>query len=118
MVGPAGSEAALGFGHVEPVVAGRIELNLLGGDPQVRSGAFRVGQSLAKLVKRLAQIVVGRGRRPVRPEQVDEGFAAVGAVGLNGQEGQQGPNLIGGKGGQGSIIQRYPERTEQGNDQT
>jgi hypothetical protein len=39
------------------------------------------------------------------------------AVGFDGQESQQGPDLIGGKRGQGDIIQRNPEAAEQGNGQ-
>ncbi len=117
VVGPAGSEADLELGHVQPMVAGRIELHLLGCNQQVRNWALRDSQGLAKLEERLAQVVARRVRRMVRPEQVGQSFPAVRPVGFNGQEGQQSAHLIGGKGGQGDIVQRYPEGAEQGNRQ-
>jgi hypothetical protein len=67
-------------GDVDPVIAGRVELDCLAGDAKETRLCVVVANGGTELGERVAQVGARRTARPVGPEQAGQGVATVGLV--------------------------------------
>ena len=63
--------------HVEPAVAGRVELDRVAGDQKERRRGVTVTDRLAQVGQSIAQILAGRSIRPIGPQQPGQYVTAV-----------------------------------------
>ena len=80
MVPLGGGQQRAECGHIQPVIAGRVELNLVGCDQEVGRGSLLVGDNLAQPVEGLPQVIAGGGLRRIGPKQSGQSLPAVRAV--------------------------------------
>ncbi len=99
---------------IEPVIAGRVELDRVTGDEQ--EGRFRraVADHPAQVGEGVAQVAEGVSVRPIGPQQSGQHLAAVRPIRFHGQISQQCPDFVGFETGDGLPIQRHLERSQQG----
>jgi hypothetical protein len=101
------------FGHIQPVVAGGVELDSVAADLQKgRLGAVVAG-SPAQSGERGAQTVPGGSFRLVRPQQSGQRLPPVRSIGFDRQVGQQGPDLVIRKSRRCFPVQRYLKRAQE-----
>jgi hypothetical protein len=80
--------------HVQPVSAGRVELDVLPGHQENRGCHPQALECLAQIVDHPAQVLARSLRGRIGPQQRSQGFPPVGAVGLHDQVGQERPPLV------------------------
>jgi hypothetical protein len=81
--------------RVEPVVAGRVELQRVARDVQKRGVCGVVANRLAQVGERVAQVAERLAVRPVGPQQPGQYLAVMRPACFDGQVGQQRADFVG-----------------------
>ena len=108
-----GCQRLLQHGDVQPMLAGRVELDCLAADEEKGGIGFAVANSAAQAGQCVAQVGARRAVRPVGPQQAGQRIALMGPIALDGQEGQQGAYAIRLEFSHRSVVDENLETTEE-----
>ena len=98
---------------VEPVIAGRVELDRVSSDQKKRGQGIVVTDHPAQVGENATQINPCRSIGNLRPKQGSQTLSTMGALRLDGQISQQGSYLVGFKAGSRLTIQGGPKGSKE-----